>query len=105
MKFPHLPFSLIFFLASVVPVAVSLAQAQAPQHPLDALTSQEYWTVYDILHETGKIDADTSVPGVLLHEPNKDRVLAWKPGDPIFREADVMVLQKGLTIEIGRAHV
>ena len=99
MKFPHLPFSLIFFLASVVPVAVSLAQAQAPQHPLDALTSQEYWTVYDILHETGKIDADTSVPGVLLHEPNKDRVLAWKPGDPIFREADVMVLQKGLTIE------
>jgi primary-amine oxidase len=75
------------------------AQSRAPQHPLQALTFQEYWTVRDVLRDNGKIDEDTYIPGVLLHEPPKDRVLAWKPGDAMFRVADVIVLRKGLTIE------
>ena len=74
-------------------------QAQAPQHPLEQLKTQEYWAVFDVLRDSGKMDADTFVPGVLLHEPGKDRVLAWKPGDPVFREADITLLRKGVTIE------
>jgi len=75
------------------------AQNQPPQHPLDSLKSQEYWAVYDVLRDSGKIDSETVTTSVLLHEPPKDRVLAWKPGDPIFREAEVILLRKGLTIE------
>jgi primary-amine oxidase len=75
-------------------------QDQPPQHPLDALKTQEYWVVYDVLRDSGKMDADTITTSVLLHEPPKDRVLAWKPGDPVFREAEVILLRKGVTIEV-----
>lgn len=36
---------------------------------------------------------------VLLHEPAKDRVLSWKPADPIPREADAFLVRKGQVIE------
>jgi primary-amine oxidase len=75
------------------------SQNQPPTHPLDALRTQEYWTVYDVLRDAGKVDADTKTTSVLLHEPAKDTVLKWKPGDPIFREAEVILLRKGVTIE------
>ena len=42
---------------------------------------------------------DTGVSTLLLHEPTKSTVLAWKPGDPIEREADVVLEDKGQTIE------
>ena len=76
-----------------------VGQSTPPQHPLDSLKTQEYWAVYDVLRDSGKIDKDTVTHSVLLHEPGKDKVLAWKPGDPIFREADVILLRKGVTIE------
>jgi hypothetical protein len=31
----------------------------AQTHPLDALKTQEYWTVYEVLQASGKIDKDT----------------------------------------------
>src|SRR5260221_8012348 len=85
-------------LAVFLPLLL-LGQNTTPQHPLDALKTQEYWAVYDVLRDSGKIDADTVTHSVLLHEPAKDKVLAWKPGDPIFREAEVILLRKGVTIE------
>ena len=74
-------------------------QSPAPQHPLDGLTSSEYWAVHDILHKSGHMTPDTGVSTLLLHEPLKSTVLAWKPGDPIEREADVILEDKGQTIE------
>jgi primary-amine oxidase len=88
--------------SSALSVAFSLplaAQSQAPQHPLDGLTSSEYWAVHDILHKSGHMTPDTGVSTLLLHEPDKSTVLAWKPGDPIEREADVILEDKGQTIE------
>ena len=41
----------------------------------------------------------TLFSSVLLHEPAKDKVLAWKTGDPIPREADVILEDNGKTIE------
>jgi len=79
--------------------AISFAQSRVPHHPLAALTAQEYWTVQDVLRDAGKLDEDTRVPGILLHEPPKERVLAWKAGDPLFRVADVILLRKGLTLQ------
>jgi len=86
-------------ICSVFAPMLLFAQNRAPTHPLDALKTQEYWAVYDVLRDSGKIDSDTVTHSVLLHEPAKDRVLAWKPGDPIFREAEVILVRKGVTIE------
>ncbi len=57
------------------------AQTRAPQHPLDALTTEEYWAVHDVLQQSGHMTDSTLVSTLLLHEPVKDKVLAWKEGD------------------------
>src|SRR3984957_21311867 len=75
------------------------AQSRVPHHPLDALTTDEYWTVHDVLEQSGHLTDKTLFSSVLLHEPEKDKVLAWKPGDPIPREADVILEDQGKTIE------
>jgi primary-amine oxidase len=89
---------LIFFVTTLIS-ASSLTLAQAPSHPLDALKSQEYWVVYDVLRDSGKMDPDTFYASVLLHEPAKGKVLAWRPGDAVFREAEIILLRKGIAIE------
>ena len=71
----------------------------APHHPLDALTTEEYWTVHDVLQHSGRITDKTLFSSVLLHEPDKNKVLAWKPGDSIPREVDVILEDGGKTIE------
>jgi primary-amine oxidase len=64
-------------------------------HPLDALTPEEYWKIYKILYDAGKLEDKTIFASLLLHEPPKSEVLAWKPGDPIPRQADAVLLTKG----------
>jgi primary-amine oxidase len=73
----------------------SLASAQTVYHPLDALVPQEYWTVYTILRDAGDLQEKTAFVSVLLKEPLKSLVLAWKQGDPIPRRADVVLVTEG----------
>jgi primary-amine oxidase len=73
--------------------------AQTAGHPLDPLTAQEYWTVYEVLHASGKADAKTRYPLIQLQEPPKGEVLAWKPGQPVQRRAAVVVKQGPQTFE------
>ncbi|WP_158791225.1 hypothetical protein [Granulicella sp. L60] len=75
------------------------AQSKIPQHPLDGLTTDEYWTVHEVLHKSGHVTEKTLTSSLLLHEPDKDKVLKWKDGDPISREADVILEDEGKTIE------
>ena len=75
------------------------AQTRLPHHPLDALTTDEYWTVHDVLEQSGRFTDKTLVTSLLLHEPAKDNALAWKQGNPIPREADVILEAEGKTIE------
>lgn len=88
-------FAMLLSLA-VFPV-VSFPQNQL--HPLDPLRTEDYWTVYDVLQASGRLDSETHFASVLLHDPAKASVLAWKPGQPSSREADVILLRKGLTME------
>jgi primary-amine oxidase len=88
--------SLIAFSTLSAPI---FAQSRVPHHPLDALTTDEYWTVHDLLQQSGHLTDKTLFSSVLLHEPDKDKVLAWNPGDPIPREADVILEAEGATIE------
>jgi primary-amine oxidase len=76
-----------------------LALAQTAQHPLDALRTEDYWTVYDVLQASGHVDEDTHYASVLLHEPAKESVLTWKPGQAVSRKADVILTRQGQTIE------
>ncbi|HEY9126735.1 MAG TPA: hypothetical protein VIM62_06390 [Acidobacteriaceae bacterium] len=67
----------------------------AVHHPLDALTPEEYQKIYNILQAAGKLEEKTIFTSVLLQEPPKSDVLAWKPGSPIQRKADVVLLNEG----------
>jgi primary-amine oxidase len=69
------------------------AAAQTPAHPLDALTAEEYWTVFEVLKASGKVDQQTRYPAINLQEPPKAAVLKWKKGEPFTREALVVVRQ------------
>lgn len=78
----------------------SRAEAQdLPTHPLDGLKTAEYWTAYEVLQQSGHLDAESFFASVLLREPPKDVVLAWKEGSPIPRAADAVILREGKTFE------
>src|SRR5215470_4057052 len=86
------------FLVGVC-ASTAFAQSTGPLHPLDGLTSAEYWAAYDVLQQAGHAGPDTFFASVLLREPPKYLVLSWSEGTPIPREADVVMLQQGKTFE------
>lgn len=85
-----------FFCLGLLPC---IALSQSSLHPLDALRTEEYWAAYDVIAASGHLDGDTKFASILLHEPAKEKVLRWKPGEPMPREADVVLIRKGTTIE------
>ena len=72
--------------------------AQTAKHPLDGLTVEEYWAVYETMKASGHVDSKSRYD-VVLREPPKEEVLAWKPGQPFRREALVVVKQGASTFE------
>ena len=89
-----------FVAGILVPLVLSAsAQTKAVHHPLDGLTTEEYWSVHDLLRNSGHWTEKTLVASLLLHEPDKSKVLTWKEGNPIAREADVILEAAGKTIE------
>src|SRR5271170_5120174 len=80
-------------LLSLFAVITGQVWAQSPSHPLDSLTTAEYWTVYDILQKAGHVTPETFFASVLLHPPAKTAVLSYRPGQPFAREADVVLLR------------
>jgi primary-amine oxidase len=90
-RLPGIPGVLLLMLPLLAtPVT---AAAQAPSHPLDALTAEEYWIIYDAMKASGQTDSLTRYTSIVLHEPPKAEVLSWKSGDPFRREALVVVKQ------------
>jgi primary-amine oxidase len=85
------------FIFAVFLFALPTCHALQPEvhHPLDALTPQEYWRVYHVLSDAGKLGEKTEFSSILLREPPKAEVLAWKPGMPIVRKVDVVLLTEG----------
>ncbi len=64
----------------------------AQPHPLDALSSAEYWTVYETLRAGNHLAPDTLFASVLLHPPDKAAVLAGRTAP---RQADAVLLREG----------
>jgi primary-amine oxidase len=92
--------SKVTFATALALVSLGMhAQSSSAKHPLDALSTAEYWTVHDVLAKSGHLTEKTFVSSLLLHEPAKDKVLAWHPGDAVSREADVVLTSEGKTVE------
>jgi primary-amine oxidase len=81
-------------LSPALPVA-----AQNIEHPLDPLSFQEYWTLLEVLRDSGHLDEETRFSIVNLKEPSKDFVWGWSKGNSIPREAFAIVRQGPQTFE------
>ena len=56
-------------------------------HPLDSLTAAEISATSAALAKEQGIDGGWRYASIILQEPPKERVLAWRPGDPIERRS------------------
>lgn len=90
--------TLVIALVAAGLAAASPASAQF-RHPLDGLTAQEHWKVFEALKASGKVNNTARFSGVMLREPPKAEVLSWKPGQPYRREAIAIVRQDKKTFE------
>jgi len=64
------------------------------RHPLDGLTADEISTAVSVLRDDKKVDDGTRYPHILLEEPPKERLLAWKEGEALPRRA-LLIVKKG----------
>jgi Cu2+-containing amine oxidase len=80
------------FAAGVVAFAsaITLGAHWVPAHPLDPLTSQEIGIAVAELRRAGYADAAMRFALIDLDEPEKDAVLAWRPGQEVARKAFVV---------------
>ncbi len=83
----------------VVSFGVTAPAAAQLRHPLDGLTAQEHWSVFEELKASGKVNSTARFSGVTLREPPKAEVLGWKPGQPFRREAAAIIRQGKKTYE------
>ena len=64
-------------------------------HPLDPLTPDEIADASVILKSQRDLGPRTRFETVVLREPLKESVLGFKAGDPVGREAFLVVLDNG----------
>lgn len=76
----------------------------AALHPLDMLTGDEITRAVEILQAGGKMPENATVVHAVLHEPSKEAVAAFKPGDPVDREIEVQLIH-GPQLEVIEAIV
>ncbi len=90
-----------FAVVAVLLLCFSSAFALKPSvhHPLDSLTPEEYFAVYNALSDAGKLGEKTIFTSILLQEPPKSVVLGWTPGSSIPRKVDVVLLTEGKSYE------
>jgi primary-amine oxidase len=67
-------------------------QTNLIQHPLEPLTGEEISKAVEIVRLKQSVGAQYRFPCVTLHEPAKSAVLAFQPGDVIYREAFLILL-------------
>ena len=65
-------------------------------HPLEPLTPDEITAAVALLRKQCGHNPKMRFVSVTLHEPTKDEVLAFKPGDPLVRCAFVVLLDKSV---------
>ncbi len=79
-------------------------RAPAVAHPLSMLTGDEIRRAVEILRAEGKVDDGALFAHVVLHEPEKEAVASWVPGDPIEREVRALIVP-GPSLDLHEAIV
>lgn len=90
---PCFPLLSLVAAAAMFTAAAPPVRAQSPVHPLDGISAREHWATYEILQASGKLDSTFRMLYVGLKEPPKADVLAWRPGQPLHRQAQVHLTQ------------
>jgi len=67
------------------------AGPQAHAHPLDPLSAEEIRTARDVVLENGAVSGNVCFPAICLHEPEKDVIRRFCPGQAVERLAWVVV--------------
>jgi Cu2+-containing amine oxidase len=93
----HIVRALLFLILSAT--SATAQEGYIPQHPMDALTPEEIKQAAKILKDSGVAHDGALFPIVVLREMPKDYVLAWKPNDPIERQAFVISRENDETTE------
>jgi primary-amine oxidase len=61
-------------------------------HPLDPLTADEIGRAWQLLRAAHSLAASSRVISIALHEPPKDVVLGYRPGEPVPRAAEIVLI-------------
>ena len=85
--------ALLLFIACLFAPRFALA-ADAATHPLDPLSKEEITATVEILRANGKVNPDSRFATVVLREPPKSEVLAYKPDSPFRREAFAIIYER-----------
>lgn len=91
----------IFLSVAIAVITASQIFAQSPQnaklsqitHPLEPLTAAEMTTAVYVLKKEKSLSDRVVFPNLSLREPDKSKVVNFKLGDGISREAFVVVLE------------
>ena len=63
-------------------------------HPLESLAAEEIAAACDVLREGGLLSDRIRISSVALHEPAKEVVRGFAPGDPVPRSAKVVLYDR-----------
>jgi primary-amine oxidase len=77
----------------------SVGTSRFDQHPLDPLSADEVAAATRIISRQEGLSPRFRFISVTLHEPPKERVRAWRPGDALKREAEIILIDQGKTYE------
>jgi primary-amine oxidase len=89
---------LTLLAGSVTPSSAQQANT-ALRHPLDPLNADEYAQAVHLLRAAGHVNDATLFANIELRDPEKARVLSWRPGESIGRAAFAIVKQGAQTFE------
>jgi primary-amine oxidase len=70
---------------------LTTSPAIAVVHPLDPLTADEIRAAVATVRNSGRLGPDVLFVRVFLHEPPKNEVLGFRDGDPLERQAFVLI--------------
>ena len=61
-------------------------------HPLEMLTAGEVTRATEILRDSGRLPDGALFASIVLHEPAKDVLAQWNPGDPVERRVRAVIV-------------
>ncbi len=92
--FKHSPFLSVILLTFCLLVPVRAMAADYPTHPLDSLSREEIKATVEVLKASGKTTDASRYATIMLREPPKAEVLAFKPGSAFRREAFAIIYER-----------